>query len=192
MLNRGASGGLERARAIHSRDAVQVDSGLILCSIFMMGKRTHTDSTGPFQARKYAADLLRGDVDSPGSFIEGRVFSMNPRKNVYTLDIRLDSKAKAAYLDIYIEDKLQKRLGELLVGDHLQISLRGAQLLPFTGASSHLPVILRFREGITALLVSRAGLQAEKEKLFQVWPGSSEHSFTLLRSAECDPHFSSA
>jgi len=144
----------------------------------MMGKRAHTDSTGPFLARKYAADLLRGDVDSPGSFIEGRVFSMNPRKNVYTLDIRLDSKAKAAYLDIYIEDKLQKRLGELLVGDHLQISLRGAQLLPFTGASSHLPVILRFREGITVLLVSRAGLQGEKEKLFQVWPGSSEHSST--------------
>jgi hypothetical protein len=174
VLSRGAFGGLERARAIHSRTRSVL---LERVSIVMMGKRAHTDSTGPFLARKYAADLLRGDVDSPGSFIEGRVFSKNPRKNVYTLDIRLDSKAKAAYLDVYIEDKLQKRL-ELHVGDHLQISLRGAQLLPFAGASSHLPVILRFREGITALLVSRAGLQAEKEKLFQVWPGSSEHFST--------------
>jgi hypothetical protein len=147
----------------------------------MTGKRARTDSTGPFRARKYAAHLLSGDVDSPGSFIEGRVFSTNPSKKMYTLDIRLDSKANVTYLNIAIEDKLQKRLGELLVGDHLKISLRGAQLLPFSSAPSHLPFILRFMEGITVLLVSRAGLQGEKEKLFQVWPGSSEHSSTPVK-----------
>ena len=150
----------------------------------MTGKRTHTDSAGPFLSRKYAADLLKGDVDSPGSFIEGRIFATNPGKNLYTVDVRLDLKAKAAYLDVAIEDKLQKSL-ELLVGDHLRISLRGAQLLPFSGAHSHVPVILRFREGITVLLVSRAGLQGEKDKLFHVWPSlskqfySSEHGLLI-------------
>jgi hypothetical protein len=143
----------------------------------MTGKRGRTDSTGPFYARKHAADLLSGDVDDPGSFIEGRVFSTNPRKNLYTLDIRLDSRANATHLNVFIEEKLQKRLGELFVGDHLKISLRGAQLLPSPGSSLHVPVVLRFREGITVLLVSRAGLQGEKEKLFQVWPGPSEHFF---------------
>ncbi|KAH9981741.1 hypothetical protein BJV74DRAFT_853868, partial [Russula compacta] len=135
-----------------------------------MGKRAHPDSARPFTSRKYAADILRGDIHCPGGFIEGRIISTNPGKHQYTIDIRLDSKAKAAYLDIFIENKLQKRLGELLVGDTIRISLRGAQILPYSGASSHVPVILRFIEGITVLLVSRAGLQSEKEKFFDVWP----------------------
>jgi hypothetical protein len=140
----------------------------------MSKKRAHPGSTGPFLYRKHAADILRGDVDSPGSYIEGRIFSTNPRKNQYTIDIRKGSDAKATYLDVFLEDKLQKRLGELLVGDYLQILLQGAQVLPYSGASSHLRVVLRFREGITILLVSRAGLQGERGKLFQFWPGSSE------------------
>jgi hypothetical protein len=145
----------------------------------MKGKRAQPESTNPFESRKHAADILRGDIDIPGSYIEGRIFSLNPRNNQYTVDIRLDSKAKATHLDVFIEKKLQKRL-ELLVGDHLQISLQGAQLLPHTGAPSHLPFVLRFREGITVLLVSRAGPQDEKEKLFDIWPGHSEHYHTSV------------
>jgi len=144
----------------------------------MAGKRLHTDhSAGLFVSRKYAADLLGGDIDSPGSFVEGHVLVTNPRKNLYTLDIRLDSKAKPVTLDVVIEDKLQRRMGELMVGDHLRISLPGAQLLPLSpGPSSHVPFKLRFVEGVTILLVSRAGPQGEKEKLFHVWPASSKHS----------------
>jgi hypothetical protein len=146
-----------------------------------MVKRPRQDAAGPFLSRKYAADILGGNVDSPGSYIEGSIFATNPRKNQYTIDVRPNSKAKAAYLDVFIEDKLQRRLGELPVGDHLRILLQGAQLLPYSGASSHLPTILRFREGITVLLMSRAGLQGEKEKLLSVWLGSSERS--ILSSA---------
>jgi len=142
-----------------------------------MGKRARQDSAGPFLSRIYAADILRGDIESPGSFIEGRIYSKNPRNNQYIIDVRPpNSKAKAVYLDIFIADKLQRRLGELSVGDHLRILLEGAQLLPYSGASSHLSVILRFNEGITVLLMPRASLQGEKEKLFSVWPGLSEHS----------------
>ncbi|KAI9511113.1 hypothetical protein F5148DRAFT_1173785 [Russula earlei] len=132
-----------------------------------MVKRAHSNATGPFLSRKFASDILRGDVNSPGSFIEGRIFSMNPRKNQFTLD------AKPTYLDIVIEDKIQKRLGELIVGDRLRILLQGAQILPYSGASMHVPAILRFREGITVLLVSRQGLQGEKEKFFRIWPDSN-------------------
>ncbi|KAI9455412.1 hypothetical protein F5148DRAFT_1151481 [Russula earlei] len=32
-------------------------------------------------------------------------------------DVRLDSKAKPTYLGVVIEDKIQKRLGELIVGE---------------------------------------------------------------------------
>lgn len=149
----------------------------------MTSKRPHTDSAGLFVSRKYATDLLRSDIDGAGSFVEGNVLLTNPRKNLYTIDIRLNSKAKPAHLDVVIEDKLQRRLGELIVGDRLRISLQGAQLLPFSpGGSSHVPVTLRFIEGVTILLVSRAGPQGEKEKLFHIWPGSSTHSI-LLRSS---------
>lgn len=141
-----------------------------------MGKRAHPDSAGPFTSRKYATDILRGDIHCPGGFIEGRIISTNPRKHQYTIDVRLDSKAKAAHLGLFIDNKLQKRLGELLVGDTLRILLRGAQILPYSGASSHAPVILRFIEGITVLLVSRAGLQGGKEKFFDVWPAPSKRS----------------
>ncbi len=151
----------------------------------MTAKRPHTDSAGPFVFRKYAKDLLEGEIDSAGSFVEGHVHLTNPRKNLYTIDIRLDSKAKPALLDVVIEDKLHRRLGELVVSDHLRISLQGAQLLPLSaGASSesHLPVTLRFVEGVTILLVSRAGPQGEKEKLFHIWPASSKHSILLRAS----------
>jgi hypothetical protein len=148
----------------------------------MTGKRPHTDFAGPFISRKYAADLLRGDIDSAGSFVEGHVRSTNPRKNLYTVDIRLDAKAKPAPLDVVIEDKLQRRMGELIVGDHLRISLQGARLLPLSSdASSHVPIKLHFIEGVTILLVSRAGPQREKEKLFHIWPGSSKHSISFAR-----------
>jgi hypothetical protein len=145
-----------------------------------MGKRARQDS-GPFASRITAANILNGDIDGPGSFIEGRIYSTNPGKNQYTVDVRPSSKAKAVYLVVFVADKLQRRLGELLVGDHLRILLRGAQLLPYSGASSHLPVIVRFTEGITVLLMSRAGLQGEKEKMLSVWPSLSEHS--ILASA---------
>jgi len=153
----------------------------------MTGKRLHTDqSAGLFVLRKYATDLLGGDIDGAGSFVEGHVLVTNPRKNLYTIDIRLDSKAKPVPLDVVIEDKLQRRMGELIVGDHLRISLQGAQLLPLSpGPSSHVPYKLRFIEGVTILLVSRAGPQGEKEKLFHVWPGSSEQS--ILFRARFNP-----
>jgi hypothetical protein len=141
----------------------------------MTSKRPYQDPEGLFLSRKSASDIANGDIDAPGSYLAGRIFSKNPTKNQYTVDIRRDSSAKAAYLDVFIVDKLQKRL-ELLVGDHLHISLKGAQLLPHSGPASHLPALLRFREGITILLVSRAGLQGEKEKLFHVWPGSSTYT----------------
>ena len=141
----------------------------------MTGKRPLQDSEGLFLLRKTASDIVKGDIDTPGSYIVGRIFSRNPTKNQYTVDIRRDSSAKAAYLDVVIEDKLQKRL-ELLIGDHLHISLQGAQVLPYSGTASHLPILLRFREGITILLVSRAGLQGQKGKLFNIWPGSSTYS----------------
>ena len=147
----------------------------LFLTLIIMGKRARQDSAGPFLSRIYAADILRGDIESPGTFIEGRIYSTNPRKNQYTIDVRPNSKAKAVYLDVFIEDKLQRRLGELIVGDSLRILLQGAQLLPYPGASSHLPIILRFREGMTVLLMSRGGVQGEKEKLLSVWPGSSEH-----------------
>jgi hypothetical protein len=146
----------------------------------MTGKRPHPDSEGLFLSRRGASDIANGDIDAPGSYIVGRIFSKNPSKNQYTIDLRRDSSAKAAYLDVAIEDKLQKRL-ELLVGDHLQISLKGAQLLPHSGPASHLPALLRFREGITVLLVSRAGLQGEKGQLFHVWPISSAYSASVPR-----------
>ncbi|KAH8986920.1 hypothetical protein EDB83DRAFT_1168118 [Lactarius deliciosus] len=148
----------------------------------MAGKRPRTDSAGLFLSRKSASDIARGDIDAPGSYVVGRIFSKNPAKNQYTVDIRRDSKAKAAYLDVVIEDKLQKRF-ELLVGDQLHILLKGAQLLPHSGPASHLPALLRFREGITILLVSRAGLQGEKEKLFHVWPGSNPNKAKKRRHA---------
>ena len=150
----------------------------------MMDKRVHPGSVGPFESRKYAADILKGDIEGPGSFIEGCIFSMNPRKNYYTVDICLDSKTKTAYLNIFIEEKLQKRL-ELNVGDYVRISLQGAQLLPCPGPPLHVPAVLRFREGITILLVSRPSLQGEKEKLFHIWPGSSRHYYTLSCTS-CD------
>ena len=140
-----------------------------------MGKRARQDS-GPFASRINAADILSGDIDGPGSFIEGRIYAKNPGKNQYTVDVRPSSKDKAVYLDVFIADKLQRRLEELLVGDYLRILLRGAQLLPYPGAPLHLPVIVRFTEGITVLLMSRAGLQGEKEKILSVWPSLSEHS----------------
>jgi hypothetical protein len=152
----------------------------------MTAKRPHTDSARPFVSRKHAKDLLEGEIDSPGSFVEGRVHLTNPRKNLYTVDIRPNSKAKPAFLDVIIEDKLHRRLGELVVGDHLRISLQGAQLLPLSaGASSdsHLPVTLRFVEGVTILLMSRAGPQGEKDKLFHIWPALSKHSI-LSRARE--------
>ncbi|KAH9020446.1 hypothetical protein EDB85DRAFT_2095013 [Lactarius pseudohatsudake] len=148
----------------------------------MAGKRPRPDSAGLFLSRKSASDIANGDIDAPGSYIVGRIFSKNPAKNQYTVDIRRDSNAKAAYLDVVIEDKLQKRL-ELLVGDQLHILLKGAQLLPHSGPASHLPALLRFREGITILLVSRAGLQGEKEKLFNVWPGSNINKAKKRRHA---------
>ena len=140
-----------------------------------MGKRVHQDST-PFLSHINAANILNGDIDSPGSYIEGRICSTNPVKKQFTIDVRPNSKSKAVYLDVFIVDRLQRRLGELYVGDNLRILLRGAQLLPYSGASSHLPVIVRFTEGITVLLVSRVGPQKEKDKLLSVWPSLSEYS----------------
>lgn len=141
----------------------------------MTGKRPQPDSEGPFLSCKSAGDLIRGDINDPGSYVEGRIYSTNPSNNQYTVDIRGDSEPNAAYLDVVVEGKLQKRL-ELLVGDKLQISLNGAHLLPRSGPASRLPVVLRFREGITILLVSRAGPQGEKGKLFHIWPRSSTYS----------------
>jgi hypothetical protein len=143
-----------------------------------MGKRARQDP-GLFLSRIYAPDILRGNIDIPGCYIEGRIYATNPRKDQFTIDVRPSPKAKAVYLDVFIEDKLQRRLGELPVGDYLRILLQGAQLLPYSGASSHLSTILRFREGITVLLMSRAGPQGEKEKLLSVWPASSEHSILV-------------
>ena len=184
-LDRGAFGGLVRGTCykLLIRDPRRGQS----LSTVMTGKRPHTDSAGPFISRKYAADLLGSDIDSAGSFVEGHVRSTNPRKNLYTVDIRLDAKAKPALLDVVIEDKLQRRMGELIVGDHLRISLQGARLLPFpSDASSHVPLRLHFIEGVTILLVSRAGPQGEKEKLFNIWPVSSTHS--ILLHASSNPH----
>jgi hypothetical protein len=141
-----------------------------------MSKRARQDSAGPFLSRLNAGDILSGDIERPGSFIEGRIYSTNPTNNQYTIDIRPNSKAKAIYLDVVIEDKLQRKLGELLVGDHLRILLQGAQILPYSNSPTHLPAIFRYREGITVLLMSRAGLQGEKEKTLSVWPNPSEHS----------------
>lgn len=143
-----------------------------------MGKRARHDSAGLFLSRLNAGDFVNGEINRPGGFIEGRIYSTNPNKNEYTIDIHpnLNSKAKAVYLDIVIEVKLQRQLGELLVGDHLQILLEGAGILPRPKTPTHLPVILRYREGITVLLVSRAGPQGEKKKLLSVWPNQSEHS----------------
>lgn len=141
-----------------------------------MSKRAHQDSAGPFLSRLNAADILDGEFERPGGFIEGRIYSINPKKNQYTFDVRPNPKAKAVYLDVVIEDKLRKRLGELFVGDHLRILLEGAHILPYYDSPTHLPAILRYREGITVLLMSRAGLQGEKERLFSVWPNTSEHS----------------
>jgi hypothetical protein len=146
-----------------------------------MGKRVRQDSAEPFLSHINAANILNGEIDSPGSYVEGRIYSTNPGKNQFTIDVLPNSKAKAVYLDVFIADKLQRRLGELIVGDHLRILLRGAQLLPYPGAHSHLPVIIRFTEGITVLLVSRAGPQGEKEKLLSVWPSLSKYS--ILSSA---------
>jgi hypothetical protein len=145
-----------------------------------MGKRVRQDST-PFLSHINAANILNGDIDSPGSYIEGRISSTNTAKHQFIIDVRPNSKSKAVYLDVFIADKLQRRLGEFSVGDHLRILLRGAQLLPYSGASLHLPAIVRFTEGITVLLVSRAGPQGGKEKLLSVWPGLSEYS--ILSSA---------
>jgi hypothetical protein len=147
-----------------------------LSPLSIMSKRAHQDSAGPFLSRLNAGDILSGEIERPGSFIEGRIFSTNSRKNQYTIDIRPNLKVKPIYLDVVIEDKLQRKLGELAVGDHLRILLQGANILPYSNAPTHVPVILRYREGITVLLVSRAGLQGEKEKLLSVWPNSSEHS----------------
>jgi hypothetical protein len=141
-----------------------------------MSKRARQDSAGPFLSRLNAADILDGEIERPGGFIEGRICSTNPRKNQYTFDVRPNPKAKAVYLDVVIEDKLQRRLEKFLVGDHLRILLQGAQTLPFYDSPMHLPAILRYREGITVLLMSRPGLQGEKERLFSVWPNTSEHS----------------
>ena len=144
----------------------------------MTGKRPHPDSERLFLSRKGASDIANADIEAPGSYISGKIFSKNPTKNQYTIDIRRDSSSKATYLDIVIEEKLQRRL-ELLVGDHLHISLKGAQLLPRSGPASHVPALLRFQEGITILIVSRAGLQGEKGKLFHVWPISSAYSSSV-------------
>jgi hypothetical protein len=145
-----------------------------------MSKRNRQDSARPFLSRLNAADILDGEIERPGGFIEGRIYSMDPRKNQYTIDIRPNSKAKAVYLVVAIEDKLQRRLGEFLVGDYLRISLQGAHILPYSGSPTHLRAMLRYREGITVLL-ARAGFQGEKEKFLSVWPNSSEHS--ILASA---------
>jgi hypothetical protein len=145
-----------------------------------MGKRVHQDST-PFLSHINAANILNGNVHSHGSYIEGRIYSKNPAKHQFIIDVRPNSKSKAVYLDVFIADKLQRRLGELYVGDNLRILLRGAQLLPYSGASSHLPVIVRFTEGITVLLVSRVGPQKEKDKLLSVWPSLSEYSILPAR-----------
>jgi hypothetical protein len=79
-----------------------------------MNKRARQDSAGPFLSRVTAADIRDGEIERPGGFIEGRIYSTNPRKNQYTIDVRPNLKAKAVYLDVAIEDKLQRRLGELL------------------------------------------------------------------------------
>lgn len=139
-----------------------------------MTRRARQDCAGLFLSRLNAADILDGEIERPGGFIEGRIYSKNPRKNQYTIDLRPNSKAKAVYLVVAIEDKLERRLGELLVGDHLRILLQGAHILPYSDSPMHLPAILRYGEGITVLLTS-AGLQGEKEKLLSVWPNPSEH-----------------
>jgi hypothetical protein len=145
-----------------------------------MGKRARQDSAGHFLSRINAADILKGDIGGQGSYIEGRIHAKSPRNNHYSIDVRPPNpKAKPVYLDVFIADKLQRRLEELSVGDHLRILLEGAQLLPYSGSSSHLSVTLRFNEGITVLLMSRAGLQGEKETLFSIWPGSSEYSILV-------------
>jgi hypothetical protein len=141
-----------------------------------MNKRARQDSAGPFLSRVTAADIRDGEIERPGGFIEGRIYSTNPRKNQYTIDVRPNLKAKAVYLDIAIEDKLQRRLGELCVGDYLRILLQGAHILPYSGSPAHLPAIFRYRDGITVLLMSRAGLQGEKGKFLSVRPNPSEHS----------------
>ena len=147
-----------------------------------MNKRATQDSAGLFLSRLNAEDILDGEIERPGSFIEGRIYSTNPRKSLYTIDIRPNSKSKArVYLDVFIENKLQRRLGELLVGDHLRILLQGAHILPYSGSPAHLRATLRYIEGITILLMSRAGPQCEKEKLLSVWPNPSEYS--ILASA---------
>ena len=151
----------------------------------IMSKRARQDSAGPFLSRINAADIIHGETERPGGFIEGRIYSTNSRKNQYTIDIRPSSKARAVYLDVFIDDSLQRRLGELFVGDHLRILLQGALLLPYTGSPTHLPAILRYKEGITLLLVSRAGLRGEKEKLLSVWPKSCEYS--ILASVGYNP-----
>jgi hypothetical protein len=50
----------------------------------MTGKRPHPDSEGLFLSRKSASDIANGDIDAPGSYIVGRIFSKNPTKNQYT------------------------------------------------------------------------------------------------------------
>ena len=147
----------------------------------IMNKRAHQDSAGLFLSRLNAEDIVGGEIERPGSFIEGRIHSTNPRKSLYTIDIRPNSKAKVVYLNVFIENKLQRRLGELLVGDHLRILLQGAHILPYSGSPAHLRVTLRYIEGTTILLMSRAGPQCEKEKLLSVWPNPSEYS--ILASA---------
>ncbi|KAH9993825.1 hypothetical protein BJV77DRAFT_1067095 [Russula vinacea] len=101
-----------------------------------MGKRARQDPAGPFLSRITTADILRGDIHDQGSYIEGRIHAKNPRNNQYSIDVRpLNVKAKPVYLDVFIAEKLQRRLGELSVGDHLRILLEGAQLY-------RLPVLL--------------------------------------------------
>lgn len=141
-----------------------------------MRKRARQDSAGPFLSRLDVADILSGEIDHPGGFIEGRIYSTISRKNQYTIDIRTNLNGRPIHLDVVIEDKLLRKFGELLVGDYLRILLQGAHILPHSNSPTRLPVILRYMEGITVLLVSRAGPQGEKEKLLSVWPNSSEHS----------------
>ena len=149
-----------------------------------MSKRVRQDSAGPFLSRLNAADIRDGNIERPGGFIEGHIYSINPRENQYAIDIRPTSKAKPVYLDVFIKDKLQRRLGELLVGDHLRILLQGAHILPYSNSPTHLPVVLRYIEGITVLLISRPGLQGEREKLLSVWPNSPNPSeYSILVSA---------
>lgn len=145
-----------------------------------MSKRARQDPAGPFLSRLNAADICGGEIERPGGFIEGRIHTINPTKNQYSIDIRPTSKAKPVYLDVFIKDKLQRKLGDFCVGDHLRILLQGAHILPYSDSPpTHLSVILRYIEGITVLLTLRAGLQGEKEKLLSVWPNPSEHSILV-------------